>query len=151
MRFGAPQERARTELPVAMKPVSVRWAWIGAALAGAVACGTQTAWLPLNDPPHPVGPRPKNEVEVFTASRPAREFVEIGLIKVAIGSNFSSANDFALLDEVRTEGAKRGCDGVVVTDESKLTEGSAYHGTYSSSVTVTNRTSSYRVACVVYK
>lgn len=113
--------------------------------------GTNIGWMPLNEPPRPAAPRPKNEVRMFTSARPTDPYVEVGLITVAIKSGWSGSTDLEMIDQVKSEGAKHGCDGVVIENENKLTQGSAYHGTYSSDLTVSERTSGFRCVCIMFE
>jgi len=110
-------------------------------------CGTSSAFMPLNPPPHPVTPRPPGEVQMFTNSAPARPYVEVGLITAAIKRDWSGAGDLEIIDALRDEAAKHGCDGVVVTGENKLASGTSNSIT---GVTVKQRTAGYRAVCIVF-
>ncbi len=116
--------------------------WLFCAMSG---CGTVIGFMPLNEPPHPVQARPGSEVEMFTASRPTRPFVETGLITSSKASNFSGAGDFELIGVLREEAARHGCDGVIITGENKMAQGN------SASMTVNESTSGFRAACIVYR
>lgn len=116
-------------------------------IAALVACGSTSAFMPLNPPPHPVKPRPPEEVQMFTASAPTRPYVEVGLITAGIASSYSGDGDFEILGVLRQEAGKRGCEGVIVTGENKLATGTANEIT---GVTVTERTSGYRAVCIVF-
>jgi len=112
------------------------------------ACGSKTAYMAMNVPPHPVKARPPTEVQMFTTSKPARSFVEIGMItSTKSGGQFSGASEFDLLNGVREEAAKQGCDGVVVTDENKMAAG-GYNsvGSYSA----VESAHGFRAVCIVY-
>jgi hypothetical protein len=103
--------------------------------------------MPLNPPPRPVSPRTPAQVEIFTASAPTRPFVEIGLIQAGIASDYSDSGMFDLMQALRDEGARHGCEAVVVSGESKMAtaQGNAITG-----ATSHERTSGFRAACIMY-
>ena len=88
------------------------------------SCGTVSGWMPTNPPPHPMQPKPPEQVELFTTAKPTREFVEVGIVEAAPSSGYSSAGDFQTLQQLRVEGGQRGCDGLVVIGEIKAANGS---------------------------
>lgn len=116
-------------------------AW-GAAMS-ALGCGAYSSWMPTNPPPHPMQPRPADQVEMFTSGAPTRSFVEVGIIQSSPGM---AATDLQVLAELRTEGGKRGCDGVIVNGETKsaTASGNAIFAT-------ADEKTAFRAACIVYK
>lgn len=117
-------------------------------LAG--GCGTVSGFMPLNPPPHELRPRQPSEVEMFTSSKPDRRYVEVGLVTAAISSTYSGADTFEVMNAVRAEAAKHGCEAVIIQDEQKVASGTATHGTYASAVNVSERTGGFRAVCIVY-
>jgi dihydrofolate reductase len=65
-------------------------------------------------------------VEIFTASRPSRPFVEVAIIK-ASGSSQGDAQT-GLVQEMRSEAARVGCDGIIVNGSATLGQGLAESG-----------------------
>ncbi len=107
------------------------------------ACGTTSGFMPTNPPPHPLTAKSPDQVEIFTASKPARDFVEIGILQSATASAAFGGGDFEMLRRLRTEAATHGCDGVIVTDSSKVA--------MANGDTASERTGSFRAACIVYR
>jgi hypothetical protein len=70
-------------------------------------CGVR--FVALNAPPRGAVPRAPESVEVFAAGPPARPHVDVGMIYLLA----SSADSY--VREVRAEGARRGCDAVVIS------------------------------------
>jgi len=112
------------------------------ACLGLAACGMSTAYMPLNTPPHPISAKDPSSVEIFTTSKPAQAYVEVGLIQSSIDGALSTSGTFELMQALRTEGGKHGCDAVLVTTEDKMASG---NGTV-----VAERTSGVRATCIVY-
>jgi hypothetical protein len=110
---------------------------LGLALAG---CSTSVRWMPTNTPPHTLAPRPPNQVELFSSGEPKRDFVEVGLIGVS--KKLGNQSEFDLLEDLRAEAGRRGCDAVLLNSENKEASGNASW--------VTERTNGFRAACVVY-
>jgi uncharacterized membrane protein len=113
---------------------------------GSAACGTVAAFMPLNEPPHPLEPRPALKVEMFTTSQPTRPFVEVGLISIGIASVVSGSSDLMILADARVEAGKHGCDGLVLKSENKMASGGNIQG----QVNVSERTAGFRLVCIVY-
>jgi hypothetical protein len=107
------------------------------------ACGTAMAWMPLNEPPHPLTPKTTSAVELFQTQTPEKPYVEVGMIQAGLQSAFSSADEFAILDQIRTDAARRGCDGVIITGRDKRADVSEF--------AVSERTQSINGTCIVYK
>jgi len=107
------------------------------------ACGTTSGFMPRNPPPHPLAAKAPDQVEIFTASKPTRDYVEIGILESATASAMFGGGDFEMLKRLRLETAQHGCDGVIITDSSRVA--------VASGDTASERTGSFRVACVVYR
>lgn len=71
----------------------------------------------LNPPPHPVSPVAIEHVELFTAEAPARKYVEVGTM-TAMHDSITSDED--MFQKMREEAAKRGCDGLVITQRGTI-------------------------------
>jgi hypothetical protein len=87
-----------------------------AAAATFLACVTAT-FTPTNASPRQLTPRPVEQVEVFTATRPEKPFVEVGVITGEAMQNDKGAQLASVsyvLERVREEAAKAGCDGVIL-------------------------------------
>ncbi|HEX8795215.1 MAG TPA: hypothetical protein VF765_29910 [Polyangiaceae bacterium] len=108
-----------------------------------LGCGAYSRWLPTNPPPHPMQPKPAEQVDVFTSDFPSRPFVEVGLIQSSPGL---TASDLDVLAELRRAGGARGCDGVIVNGETKSATASGYGG-----VATAQEKTAFRAACIVYK
>jgi hypothetical protein len=85
-------------------------------LASLLACEgpTTNEWVPLAEPPRPMVERGPDDVEVFTAKAPPRQFREVGIIGIEQGLSEASASE--LLAQLRARAGERGCDAVVVRD-----------------------------------
>jgi hypothetical protein len=99
--------------------------------------------MPLNAPPHPMTPKPKEAVEIFQTTQPTKPFVEVGMISVGLETGFSGATDFMMVDQLRGEGAGRGCDGIILTGSNKRADivGDS----------AVERTSGVTATCIVYR
>jgi hypothetical protein len=106
------------------------------------ACGTVSAFMPTNTPPHPLSPKAESDVELFTATTPTRDYVEVGILQAAPASGVSSAGDLTVLAQLRREAAQHGCDGVLVTGTT--------HGAVMNGDAVREQTA-FRAACIVYR
>lgn len=82
---------------------------------------------------------------MFTTSQPTRPFVEVGLITSAQG--MTEGGDQKLLTLLREEAAKHGCDGVVVTGETRVASISGHRIT---GYTARGETGGYRAVCIVF-
>jgi hypothetical protein len=94
-------------------------------LAVLTACGTRTAYMPLNPSPRALKARAPSVVELFTTSKPLKQYVEVGMIEVQDVSGLTS-NESVFAD-LRAEAARRGCDAVIVTGRTETIKG--YGGT----------------------
>ncbi|HEX4451243.1 MAG TPA: hypothetical protein VH143_10260 [Kofleriaceae bacterium] len=65
----------------------------------------------LNPAPRPMAARAAADVELFTSGAPARPHVDVELLWIDSGVDHGIAE---LLAQARLEGARHGCDGVVV-------------------------------------
>jgi hypothetical protein len=59
-------------------------------------------------------PRSPEDVEVFLATKPDRPFVEVGALEARRKSIYSADDMPELIDAMRVEAARRGCDGVII-------------------------------------
>lgn len=103
------------------------------------ACGTTTRFVATNSSPRPLTPRPPETVTLFAAGLPDRPFVEIGIIQARQSSTLSSDDMPEILDELRAEAGRRGCDGVVINgtnDKQSSTATIFARGSRSSSATL---------------
>lgn len=114
---------------------------------GPVACGTSVKYMPLNPAPRALSARPAAEVQVFTSQTPSRKYVEVGLITTQkLGGAFATADDMELIESLREEAAKQGCDGLVITGSNKMAAGSG-----SVVYTASESTLGFRAVCVVFE
>jgi hypothetical protein len=85
---------------------------LAAALA---ASGQSMTYTPLNEPPRRLAPRSPASVEVYSAKRPPRTGVEIGLIEIEHDSPMSAETPDVVV-KLRTRAAQIGCDAVLLSD-----------------------------------
>lgn len=113
------------------------------------ACGTTTQWVPTNPSPRPLAPRAPSTVEVWTTGVPNRPYTEVGLITARQASAYSTHQMPEIINALRAEAAKIGCDAVMLQgkDDSIVGSGSSFRGTGSSSTTTLE---GYWGACLVY-
>ena len=78
------------------------------------ACGTTISSTPMNGPQLPMRPRPAAEVDMYGAAKPTRRYREVEIIKGQQSSPWSFDKEFDMLDKVREEAGRRGCDGLIV-------------------------------------
>lgn len=76
------------------------------------SCSPKTTFLETNTPPRPMTPRHPSTVELFIASEPARDFVEVGMLSVREVA--TPATQQQLLDSLRARAARQGCDAVIL-------------------------------------
>ncbi|HEY1817540.1 MAG TPA: hypothetical protein VGG74_34610 [Kofleriaceae bacterium] len=67
----------------------------------------------MNPPPRPLVAKAPADVELFTSGAPARPHVDVALLWV---DSLVDRSIGELLTQLRVEGAKKGCDAVVVTN-----------------------------------
>ena len=101
------REMARTVLPAMVMAPSRRA--LAATLLASVGCSTQ--FVPTNPPPHALMPRSPAQIEILSSGSPSRPHVDVGLIRAWGG--LGGMDEF--LGQLRDEGARRGCDAVVLT------------------------------------
>jgi hypothetical protein len=85
-------------------------------LSALLGCGgpMTSEWVPLAEPPRPMVERGPDDVEIFTAQAPRRDFREVGIIGVEQGLSEAPATE--LLAELRKVAGERGCDAVVLRE-----------------------------------
>jgi hypothetical protein len=115
-------------------------------LALVAACGTTTSFTPTNTPPRPMSARAPETVEVFTSGQPDRPYVEVGMLEAQQSSEFSSDNMSEIVSALRTEAAKKGCDGLIVTGSNDAVTGNVTDGDG-----YTTTLKGYRGACIMFK
>jgi len=106
-------------------------------------CAPTVAFMPLNTPPHTLEERAPASVEVYSTNRPTKPYVEVGVIQtesILVGGNSS----LELIEAVRTEGAKHGCDAVVIDSENKGAQATAGYVARES-------TTGFRAVCAVFE
>ncbi len=85
-----------------------------AALLALAACGTTTRFATLNQPPHPLTPRPAEAVVLFSSALPAQPYVEIGIVQGKQESDVSLDELPEILAAMRVEAGRRGCEGLIL-------------------------------------
>jgi hypothetical protein len=118
---------------------------LSAAAVALCACGVSVTYTQMNSPPRPMKPRAGAAVELFMTQRPARPFVEVGMLEARQESTaFSDA--FDLLTALRDEAGKRGCEAIIVTGESDKVVGAV-----SSTGAMAATLKGYRAVCIVFQ
>jgi|JI10StandDraft_1071094.scaffolds.fasta_scaffold00285_23 hypothetical protein len=87
------------------------------AVATLTGCGAIQV-VPLNPAPRPMPARPAAEVEMYTAQRPARPYIEV--------ASLSAWNE---LVDVRARAGQLGCDALIVVDPPTATGTTGTSGT----------------------
>lgn len=82
------------------------------------ACGTTTRFAATNPSPKPLRPVPAEAVAVFSAGVPDRPFAEIGIVQARQSSDLSLHEMPEILEEMRAEAGRRGCEGLVLNGSS---------------------------------
>ena len=116
------------------------------ALGMLAACGTTTQFVRTNPSPVEMRARPPETVEVFTAAKPERPFVEVGIVEAQQTNEFSTSDTAAIIQALREEAAARGCDGVIIVANNDAIVGDTFKG-YGDTETLKG----YRGACIMYK
>jgi len=113
------------------------------------ACGTTVQWVPTNASPRPLAPRHPSTVEVWTTGVPDRPYTEVGIITARQSSEMSLDEMPEIINELRTEAARIGCDAVAIQgkNDKVVGHGSSARGTGSS---YTSTLEGYWGACLVY-
>jgi hypothetical protein len=128
--------------------------WV--AVAG---CGTTINYVPLNNSPRPMAPRPPQSVEMFTTGRPDRPFVEVAAIEAQQQPNSIDTVD-VIYAKMRDTAARVGCDGLVivsasdtpVTSMQTYTIGGAPGMAPTTGMMFNSRTlKGYRAACIMFR
>jgi hypothetical protein len=112
--------------------------------AVAVAC-VHVDYIPLNPAPHPMTPRDPEQVEMFQTKPPEKPYVEVATIEAQ-----GSVTSATVMQKLREEAAKRGCDGLVLTGTKDATQTSGTVSKGQGTVSTTQLTG-YRAICIVYK
>jgi hypothetical protein len=91
-------------------------AWMVLCLVG---CASEVAYMPVNPPPRELFQRASTSVELFTASPPRRDYVEVGTLFASSppfgGSRLSPwVTESSLIKKLRKEAGEYGCDALVV-------------------------------------
>lgn len=107
----------------------------------ASACGTTLHYQPLNTSPRALLEVDPDAVTIFTTSKPKRRFVEVGLIEGQQTGAASFDDSTAVLNKMRREAGRRGCDGLVLLGSDDAVVGNQH---------LTTTLSGYRATCIVY-
>jgi hypothetical protein len=83
--------------------------------AAVTACGATVSYSQLNQPPATLASREPGSVQVLTLA-PSEKYVEVGRIQ-AHRDTFASNDD--MIAKMREQAALRGCDALVITQESR--------------------------------
>jgi hypothetical protein len=90
------------------------------------ACTTTTHLTATNPPPRPLAPRAPDTVEVYVGTRPARPFVEIGLLDDRRGIFVVDPSIWPwprFIAYARESAARVGCDAVVLESQGVAKKG----------------------------
>ena len=120
-----------------------------ALLLAAAACGTTTRFVATNPSPRPLQARAAETVDVYTTGAPSVAYTEVGIIQSRQSSELSRDDMPEIIQKMRGEAAKIGCDGVIINGASDKVVGSGYgdaHGSSSSTDTLEG----FWGACIVY-
>lgn len=118
----------------------------GFALLSATACGTTTQFTPTNPSPRAMQSKSPDQVHVYTSSMPERPFTEVGIIQSRQSSELSLDEMPEIIQEMRKEAAKIGCDGVILNGTNNKTVG--HHDRHGGS---TNTLEGYWGTCIMYQ
>lgn len=87
---------------------------VAATLTLAFAAGClQTQFVRTNPPPRALTPRDTAQLAVYTTIAPDRPYVEIGMVMSRAPDGSLAYPKATLLQEVREEAARQGCDGII--------------------------------------
>jgi hypothetical protein len=103
-----------------MKSLSTTWI-LCSCLFALPGCATKVTYVPLGSPPHPMAARPVDQVDTFTSSKPTKPFVEVGQLHATQDGPAPHVEE--ILQGLREEAARRGCDGVLITGTDKMASG----------------------------
>lgn len=90
------------------------------------ACAPEIHSLETNTPSTALKARAPESVAIFSTSKPTRPFVEVAMITSAKTWMLQDTTD--LVKALRQEAARKGCDGVILTDQLKTVTGSNVQG-----------------------
>lgn len=110
------------------------------------ACGTNIEYIELNSPSKPLVQKPGSAVEVFSTAKPPKPYVEIATLESKQQSSLSLDRGQGIIDKMRDEAGRRGCDGLILLGSNDETIISANRHSISSSTL-----KGYRATCIVYK
>lgn len=80
-----------------------------------------------DDPsPHPLRPRPAQEVHVYTTAAPTVAYVEVGILQSRQSSGLSTHAMPEIIGEMRAEAGAIGCEGVILNGAADKNESSLY-------------------------
>jgi len=114
--------------------------------ASLLGCGTRTSYTQLNPSPVPMHERDPSTVEVFSAGKPERPYVEVGIIEAQQRSGFSSDDMPEIVAEMRERAAAQGCDGMIIVSNNDTVVGATVSGDGS-----TDTLKGFRGACIMYR
>lgn len=83
-------------------------------LVTVAACGTTIRSVPLNPSPRPMYPRPAAEVQVFSTALPHHPYVEVATVQGRQASRYSLHRLPDVIQSMREEAGRYGCDGLVL-------------------------------------
>jgi len=85
------------------------------------ACGTTTSTVYTNPPPRTPEVRRPEAVELLTLPPAAdRPYVEIGYVEIRETSEFSLSSRPEVINKLRVQGARMGCDAIVFADSNRV-------------------------------
>ncbi len=117
----------------------------GVALGG---CGLSVDYTPTNMAPHAMRPRPPGAVKLFTSQPPRGSYVDVGYLEVR-QQTYNHSSQSAIIQAMRREAGRRGCEGLVITGSANevVGSGSSYNGQGSMSVRTLK---GLRGSCIVF-
>lgn len=121
-----PRSRARGYiLKTAMRTLTLNAGIVLCLLAPASGCGTWVADTPINPAPRPVAARPWQSVEVLSSTPPARDHVDVALLRVDQNYSVGDRLGEVMIQRLRERAGALGCDALYIngTVPSGFTEG----------------------------
>jgi hypothetical protein len=110
------------------------------------ACGVDVTYKPTNSAPRAKQPRSGDAVQVLMSERPARPYLEVGVLEARQRSTFDGGDALELLKALREEAGRRGCEAIIVAGPSNKTVGAGSAGGV-----VVGTLKGYRAACIVFR
>jgi len=110
-----------------------------------LAACVRVDYIPLNDPPHAMVPRDPGQVQVFQTEKPTRPYAEVATIEKQSGSTSPET----IMEKMREEAGKRGCDGLILTGNNDATITTGSFNRRGGSIN-TQELKGYRGMCIVY-